>query len=235
MHVFDGQHVDFIEGQLMVVNKPLAWTSFDVVNKIRSLACKQIGVDKLRVGHAGTLDPMATGVLLLCTGRYTKHIEKLQDGDKEYVARLKLGATTPSFDMETEEDAVYPYEHITQEMIEECIRQFTGRIEQVPPVYSAVKIGGKRSYKIARKGRGTTVKPRLVEIYNIGIEQYNLPFVTIRVSCGKGTYIRALARDIGKELNSGSYVSGLVRTKSGDYTIENALEIEEIEKIIKNL
>ncbi|HPG73407.1 MAG TPA: tRNA pseudouridine(55) synthase TruB [Bacteroidales bacterium] len=235
MHVFDGQHVDFIEGQLIVANKPMAWTSLDVVNKIRSLACKQIGVDKLRVGHAGTLDPMATGVLLLCTGRYTKHIEKLQDGDKEYVAKLKLGATTPSFDMETEEDAVYPYEHITQEMLEECITHFTGPIEQVPPVYSAVKIGGKRSYKIARRGRETTVKPRLVEIYKIGIEQYNLPFVTIRVSCGKGTYIRALARDIGKRLNSGAYVSGLVRTKSGDYTIENALEIEEIEKIIRNL
>jgi len=235
MQIFDGNNVDFFEGQLIVVNKPLGWTSFDVVNKIRHLSCKQYKVDKLRVGHAGTLDPMATGVLLICTGKYTKSIDLLQDGNKEYIASLKFGVTTPSYDSETEEDESFAWEHITRTLFEEKLLQFTGDIEQIPPLFSAVKLDGKRAYKIARKGRNPEVKTRNVRIDSIAIEHFEMPFVTIRVKCSKGTYIRALVRDIGEALGSGAYLTRLIRTRSGNYSLENALDIDEIENIIRNL
>lgn len=235
MNIFDGNNVDFFEGQLIVVNKPLGWTSFDVVNKIRHLSCKQLRVDKLRVGHAGTLDPMATGILLICTGKYTKSIELLQDGDKEYLATLKFGAITPSYDSETEEEETFGWEHITRNLLEEKFASFTGNIEQMPPLFSAVKLAGKRAYNIASKGRNPEVRTRNVHIYSIDIEQFDMPLVTIRVRCGKGTYIRALARDIGQSVDSGAYLTRLIRTRSGNFSIENALDIEEIENIIRNL
>ncbi|HOY38411.1 MAG: tRNA pseudouridine(55) synthase TruB [Bacteroidales bacterium] len=235
MQLFDGSNVDFMAGQLILVNKPLAWSSFDVVNKLRQLICKQIHVDKLRVGHAGTLDPMATGLLLICTGRATKEIESLQDFDKEYLATLKFGATTPSFDSETEMDACFEFSHITKDALIICLKNFVGEIEQIPPHFSAVKLQGKRAYKIARKGKNPEIKPRTIKITQISLEHFNLPIVTIRVCCGKGTYIRSLARDIGAAMNSGAYLTGLIRTKSGDFSLEDAYEIDEIEKIIRNM
>jgi len=235
MQSFDGINADFLAGQFILINKPLGWTSFDVVNKIRKLICKQIHVAKLKVGHAGTLDPMATGLLLICTGNATKEIDSLQDSDKEYLATLKFGVTTPSFDSETEPDAFFDFSHIKEDQLNICLHNMLGEVEQIPPLFSAIKLQGKRAYKMARKGKAPEVKPRMVRIINITIEHFELPFVTLRVQCGKGTYIRSLARDIGLSVNSGAYLTGLIRTKSGNYSVENAFDMEEIEKIIRNL
>jgi len=217
--------MNFVEGEILYFDKPYGWTSFDVVNRVRGAICRHLGQKKLKVGHAGTLDPLATGVVIVCTGKATKHIEELQYGVKEYVATLKLGATTPSFDCEHPEDATYPTDHITRELFEETLRCFLGEIWQVPPVYSAVKVDGKRAFDYARKGKEVELKAKLlvideIELINFDSEQMQ---AVIRVVCSKGTYIRALARDIGTKLNSGAYLTGLRRTRVGDVTVEQCM------------
>lgn len=220
--------VDFKEGEVLCVAKPLGWTSFKLVGKIRWKISRAYNIKKIKVGHAGTLDPLATGVMIICTGKATKKIESFQYQTKEYVATLKLGATTPSFDMEHEEDAVFPIEHITKELVDEVIPKFTGEIWQIPPVYSAVKVDGKRAYDYARKGEEVELKPKLLVIDEIEVLDFSLPVLKIRVVCSKGTYIRALARDIGKALNSGAYLTGLERTRIGDKRLENCWEIDSL-------
>lgn len=218
--------MNFIKGEILSFNKPYGWTSFLVVSKVRSAISKKLHVKKMKVGHAGTLDPLATGVLIVCTGKSTKLIDELQSHTKEYIATLKLGATTPSYDKETEEDAVYPTEHITKELVETVLQRFIGTIEQTPPEYSAVKINGKRAYEFARKGKSVELKPKTLVIDSIELLECNFPEIVIRVVCSKGTYIRALARDIGRELQSGAYLTGLVRTRIGEYKIDECLDPE---------
>ncbi len=271
------------EGEILYIDKPLRWTSFDVVNKVRWLLCKRLGVKKLKVGHAGTLDPLATGVMIVCTGRATKRIDELQAGVKEYVATLRLGATTPSFDLEHEIDAYYPTEHITREQVERTLQQFIGRIEQVPPSYSAVKVDGKRAYDLARKDKDVELKPKILVIDEIELLEFrplsssprvedsmsfdspqpgkrlspsrgelgedpiprtgmrnkafltapvgtaasdDYPSISIRVVCSKGTYIRALARDIGVALGSGAHLTALRRTRVGDVSVDDCLRMD---------
>lgn len=216
------------EGEILSFNKPYEWTSFNVVAAVRNLLRRTLNTKKIKVGHAGTLDPLATGVLLVCTGKATKRIEELQSHTKEYVATLKLGATTPSFDKETEEDATYPTEHITRELLEETLKTFVGSIEQVPPTYSAVKINGKRAYEFARKGKDVELKAKTLVIDEIELINCNLPHeAVIRVVCSKGTYIRALARDIGEALGSGAYLIDLMRTRIGDYRLIDCMDIKD--------
>ncbi len=210
----------------------MEWTSFDLVNKVRYMIKRKLGVKKFKIGHAGTLDPLATGVLIVCTGKATKRIEEFQYQTKEYVATLRLGATTPSFDLEQEIDAEYPTEHITREMVEETLKTFLGEIQQIPPVYSAVKVNGKRAYDYARKGNEVELKPKLLVIDEIELLDCQLPYITIRVVCSKGTYIRALARDIGTALNSGAHLTSLRRTRVGDVTVENCISLEQFQNIV---
>ncbi len=224
--------MDFIEGEVLYIDKPLYWTSFRLVKVVRSKICQKLGIKRLKVGHAGTLDPLATGVMILCTGKKTKQIEEFQSYSKEYVANIKLGATTPSFDLETEIDAVYPVDHITESMLHEVIRQLTGVIEQVPPIYSAIKVEGKRAYRYARRNKEIELKPKLLVIDSIELISCNIPDITIRVACSKGTYIRALARDIGAALNSGAHLVGLMRTKIGDITLDKCLKMDDIDQFL---
>ena len=221
--------MDFIEGKILAFNKPLTWTSFALVHRIRAMICRKLNVKKLKVGHAGTLDPLATGVMIICTGKATKRIEEFQYQTKEYIATLKLGATTPSFDLETEIDTVYPTEHITIAEIEKILLQFVGNIHQIPPVFSAVKIDGKRAYEYARKGEEVTKKSKELLIDEIELLESNLPIIKIRVVCSKGTYIRALARDIGIALQSGAHLIALERTRIGEYTVDKCLSLEDFE------
>ena len=221
--------MDFAAGEIIPINKPYTWTSFQIVNKIRYSLSRKYGIKRFKVGHAGTLDPLASGVLLLCTGKATKRIEELQSHTKEYVAEITLGATTPSFDMEHPVDATYPYEHITREMIEETLKQFVGEIAQRPPLFSACKVDGKRAYDLARGGSDMQLAPKQIRIDSIELLECNLPKIRIRVVCGKGTYIRSLARDIGTALNSGGYLSDLVRTRIGEYKIENCITPDEFQ------
>ncbi|MBO5025705.1 MAG: tRNA pseudouridine(55) synthase TruB [Bacteroidaceae bacterium] len=222
-----------LKGEIFCFNKPYTWTSFDVVSYVRNILIRRLkevnpAIKKLKVGHAGTLDPLATGVLIVCTGKATKRIDELQAHTKEYIATLKFGATTPSFDKETEEDAVYPTAHITKELLEDVLKKFVGAIEQVPPAFSAVKVNGKRAYELARKGEDVSLKTKTLVIDEIEIIGYESPEnVKIRVVCSKGTYIRALARDIGQAIGSGAYLTDLVRTRIGDYKIENCLDVKE--------
>lgn len=224
---------DFIEGEVITVDKPLGWTSFDVVKRLRGALTRRLGLKKLKVGHAGTLDPLATGVMIVTTGRATKRIEELQAGVKEYVATIALGATTPSFDLETEIDAHYPTDHITPELVAETLKKFHGPIEQVPPAFSAVKIDGKRAYEMARKGREVELKPKLLVIDEIELQQYSPESITIRVVCSKGTYIRALARDIGQALGSGGHLTALRRTRVGDVNIDHCMSVDQAVEMIK--
>lgn len=224
--------MDFIEGEILYIDKPLHWTSFRVVRVVRAKLCRRLGIKKLKVGHAGTLDPLATGVMILCTGRKTKLIETLQAGTKEYIAHIRFGATTPSFDLETEIDAEYPTTHITREITENILRGFIGEIEQVPPVFSAVKVDGKRAYELARKNKDIELKPKLLVIDNIELISYNMPDITLRVVCSKGTYIRALARDIGTALSTGAHLTGLQRTRVGDTTLDNCLKMDEVDQFL---
>lgn|SRR5690554_4154596 len=226
--------MDFIEGEILYIDKPLYWTSFRVVRVVRAKICQKLKIKKLKVGHAGTLDPLATGVMILCTGKKTKQIEELQALTKEYIARVRLGATTPSFDMETEVDQEFPVNHITEEMVKEVLEEFTGEIEQVPPVYSAVKVDGKRAYKYARENEDIELKPKLLVIDSIELIEFDLPEITIRVVCSKGTYIRALARDIGKALKSGAHLTGLSRTRIGEVTLDMCLKMDEVDQFIGN-
>jgi len=226
---------DFKGGEILVFDKPLEWTSFDLVQKVRNNLCRKMRIKKLKVGHAGTLDPMATGIMVLCTGKATKKIEELQAGEKEYIATLKLGATTPSFDLETKEDATYDTGHITEELFRETVQKFIGTIEQVPPEYSAVKVEGQRAYDLARKGQSVELKPKILVVKEIEVLQFAMPEAKIRIVCGKGTYIRALARDIGQALNSGAYLTGLQRTRVGDFTLEKAQQIDEFLESLKEM
>ena len=215
--------MNFKEGEILYLNKPLGWTSFKVVGHVRYHICRRMGVKKLKVGHAGTLDPLATGVMIVCTGKATKRIEELQYHTKEYVATIRLGATTPSYDLEHEIDATYPTEHITRELVEEVLQRFVGEIQQVPPAFSACMVNGKRAYDLARKGEEVELKPKLLVIDEIELLECNLPDIKIRVVCSKGTYIRALARDIGEALDSGAHLIALERTRVGDVRLEDCL------------
>jgi len=225
--------MNFQEGKILYFDKPFGWTSFDLVAKIRYKISRFLNVKKIKVGHAGTLDPLATGLMIICTGKATKHIESLQGQTKEYVATLKLGETTPSFDLETEIEQTFETKHITRELVEETLKKFVGNIEQVPPAFSACKINGKRAYELARKGEAVDLKAKLLIIDDIELLDFNMPEIKIRVVCSKGTYIRALARDIGNALNSGAHLTGLVRTRIGNITLNDCLKINDIDNIVK--
>lgn len=215
--------MNFKEGEVLYFDKPLRWTSFALVNKVRYHISRKLGVKKIKVGHAGTLDPLATGVMIICTGKATKRIEEFQYHTKEYIATLKLGATTPSYDLEKEIDATYPTKHITRQLVEETLKRFVGTIEQIPPAFSACKVDGKRAYDLARKGNEVELKPKTLVIDEIELLECNLPEIKVRVVCSKGTYIRALARDIGEALHSGAHLTALERTRVGDVRIEDCL------------
>lgn len=221
--------MNFKEGEVLYFDKPYRWTSFALVNKIRYHVSRKLGVKKIKVGHAGTLDPLATGVMIVCTGKATKRIEEFQYHTKEYVATLQLGATTPSYDLEKEIDATYPTGHITRELVEETLQRFVGAIEQVPPAFSACKVDGKRAYELARKGDEVQLKPKTLVIDEIELLECALPEIKIRVVCSKGTYIRALARDIGEALHSGAHLTALCRTRVGKVTLENCMKVEDFE------
>ncbi|MGN0207538.1 MAG: tRNA pseudouridine(55) synthase TruB [Muribaculaceae bacterium] len=223
-----------IEGEIFYIDKPLRWTSFDAVKRIRSVLARRSGKKRLKVGHAGTLDPLATGVLIVCTGRATKRIDELQAHEKEYVAEITLGATTPSFDLETEIDATYPHEHIDRALIDRVLPQFTGNIMQVPPAFSACKVDGRRAYKIARKGRQPDLKAKELVISEIEVLDWTSPRLTLRVVCSKGTYIRALARDIGAALGSGAHLTALRRTRVGDVSIDKCISVPEMVEMLEN-
>ncbi len=224
--------MDFISGEIIGIDKPLGWTSFDAVKRLRGAIQRRLHVKKFKVGHAGTLDPLATGVLIICTGRATRRIEMLQSGDKEYVATIRFGATTPSYDLETEIDREYPWQHITEETVRALLPRFTGRIMQVPPIFSAVKVDGKRAYNLARKGKEIELKAKPLEIKEMELLDCALPEVRIRIVCSKGTYIRALARDLGEALGSGAHLTALRRTRVGEIDINACQSIEEaIEQI----
>lgn len=221
--------MNFIEGEYIYINKPYRMTSFGALAYIRTRVSKKVGVRRVKIGHAGTLDPLATGVLILCTGKKTKEIERLQLDTKEYTATLQLGATTPSYDMEHEVNQTYPTQHITETLIRSVLADFVGEIEQVPPSYSACKIGGERAYKLKRKGEDVTLKAKTVRIDEIELTHFDpeTMLMSIRVSCGKGTYIRSLARDIGRALQSGAYLTALCRTRLGDVRIEDCVTIDD--------
>lgn len=226
---------DFQQGAFILLNKPYKWTSFDLVNKVKFKVKHKLRVKKIKVGHAGTLDPLATGLMIVCVGKYTKKIDTYQSQVKEYIATLQLGATTPSFDLETEIDQEYPTEHITRERIDETLKGFIGSIEQRPPDYSAVKVNGKRAYEYARKGQEVEIKKKTLVIDEIEVLEFDENVLKIRVVCSKGTYIRALARDIGQALHSGAHLTALQRTQIGDFKIDDAIEIEDFIKFLENL
>jgi tRNA pseudouridine55 synthase len=226
---------DFIAGEVLYFNKPLDWTSFDLVNKFRHKLTRKLNVKKIKVGHAGTLDPKATGVMIVCTGKATKRIDEFQYRTKEYVATIKLGETTPSFDLEEEVDRTYPVDHITSEAVRESLTKFVGEIRQVPPAFSACKIDGKRAYKLARKGKEPALKAKTLVIDELELLECALPVIKIRVVCSKGTYIRALARDIGVALDSGAYLTGLERTRIGEVTLDKCMSPDRIDDFLENV
>lgn len=227
--------MDFLTGEILYIDKPLGWSSFDVVKRVRGILLRRLGRKKMKVGHAGTLDPLATGVMIVTTGRATKRIESLQAGVKEYVATIRLGATTPSFDLETEIDAFYPTDHITPQLVSEVLPRFTGTIQQVPPAFSACKIDGRRAYKMARKGHDVELKPKTLVIDEMELLEYSQQSITIRVVCSKGTYIRALARDIGAALGSGGHLTALRRTRVGDVTIDRCLTPDQAADMLRDV
>jgi len=225
----------YFNGMVLSIDKQINWTSFDVVNKMRKALKDHLGIKKIKVGHAGTLDPLATGLVIICTGKATKQIQKFQDLPKTYEATLRFGATTPSFDLETEVDRSYPWDHITEEKLESCIAGFTGEQEQMPPIFSAKSVGGKRAYNYARKGKSVELSPVMINIYRIGIISCNMPDVRVLVECSKGTYIRALARDIGSALQSGAHLIGLRRIAIGEYNVDDSITVENFENNLKQL
>lgn len=222
----DLKGINFPEGYVAVIDKPLEWTSTDVVRKIK-FRLNRMGYRKIKVGHAGTLDPLATGILLVCIGRATKRVDELQAERKEYVAELMLGATTPSYDMEHPVDRIYPTDHITREKVEAALQSLTGERLQAPPIYSAKKVEGVRAYEFARAGEGVELRKALINVYSITLEEYSMPRIRIRVECSKGTYIRSLAQEIGEALDSGAYLTSLRRTRSGDFRVENATSLDD--------
>ncbi len=219
---------DFWGGEMLLVNKPLGWTSFDVVNSLRYFICKTYKIKKLKVGHAGTLDPMATGLLIICTGKMTKQIDQFQGLDKVYVGEMCLGATTPSYDKETEPDRQFDIAHLDMDLLKEKTKQFLGEIDQMPPLYSAIKINGERAYKLARKKEDVKLKSRKVTIRKFEIVSYEAPDAGFYVRCSKGTYIRSLIRDFGESLDNGAYLTTLKRTQIGEFSLSDALEIDAI-------
>jgi len=225
----------FLEGEVLLINKPLHWTSFQLVNKLRWLIKRKLGIKKIKVGHAGTLDPLASGLMIICTGKKTKEISQHQAAEKEYIAKLKLGATTPSYDGETEETYFYPTKHISKELVIGVCDQFIGEIEQLPPIFSAIKVKGKKLYESARKGNKVEIKPRIIRINELEIINMDLPYIKLRVSCSKGTYIRSLAHDLGKAMKTGAWLCELQRTKIGSETIKNAIDINDFQQMIKSL
>ena len=224
----------FLEGEVLLIDKPLHWTSFQLVNKLRWLIKRKLGVKKIKVGHAGTLDPLASGLMIICTGKKTKEISQHQAAEKEYIATLKLGATSPSYDGETEETYFYPTKHISKELVISVCNQFIGEIEQFPPIFSAIKVKGKKLYESARKGNKVKIKPRIIRINELEIIKMDLPYIKLRVSCSKGTYIRSLAYDLGKAMNTGAWLFELQRTKIGSETIKNAIDINDFQQMIKS-
>src|ERR1043165_403011 len=225
--------MNFVKGEVLLINKPLTWTSFDVVNKLRYALTKKLG-NRIKVGHAGTLDPLATGLLVICTGKMTKRIDEYQGMDKEYTGTFFIGATTPTYDSEMEPDATFPTEHINEPALEEARKKFMGKLDQMPPIYSAIKIDGKTAHQEARKGKEMELKPRPVEIKEFELTRIELPEVDFRAVCSKGTYIRSLAFDFGKALNSGAYLKALCRTKIGDFDLKDALTVEQCVKVIQD-
>lgn len=230
----DLRGINFEEGYIAVLDKPLRWTSTDVVRKIK-FTLRKLGYRRIKVGHAGTLDPLATGILLVCIGRATKMVDALQAEEKEYIADVMLGATTPSYDLEHEIDQTYPWEHITREAVEKALADLTGERLQTPPVYSAKKIEGTRAYELARAGEEVTVRQALITIYEMELLECELPKIRIRVRCSKGTYIRSLAHEIGQALQSGAHLTALRRTRSGGFTLENAWSLDEFLENLQNL
>ena len=218
--------MNFVEGEVLLINKPLRWTSFDVVNKLRYAISKKVG-NRIKVGHAGTLDPLATGLLIICTGKMTKRIDEFTGMDKEYTGTFLLGATTPTYDSEMEIDATFPTNHINETILEEARKKFLAVIQQMPPVFSAIKIDGAAAYIKARKGKEVEMKPRTVEIKEFDLTRIEIPEIDFRVVCSKGTYIRSLAFDFGKALNSGAYLKALSRTKIGTFDLKNSMTVEE--------
>lgn len=225
---------DYKNGQVLLIDKPLTWTSFQVVNKLRWEIKQQFNLKKIKVGHAGTLDPLATGLLIICTGKQTKQINTYQGQIKEYTGTFTTGATTPSYDLETEVDKTYPTAHFSESLLKETTQQFIGEIQQKPPIFSAIKKDGKRLYELARKGETTEIKTRAVTISEFEITKTHLPKVDFRVVCSKGTYIRSLAFDFGNALKSGAHLSALRRTKIGDFSVDNALSVEEFIQQLKD-
>jgi tRNA pseudouridine55 synthase len=226
---------EYKEGKIVLIDKEIGWTSFDVVNKLRIALRDELGIKKIKVGHTGTLDPLASGLVIICTGRATKKIESLTGLNKEYVAEVTLGATTPSFDLETEIDRTFPYDHITEELLGKALNHFQGEILQAPPIYSAKQIDGKRAYNLARQGEDFKMKKNLVEILELEVLKFEPPLITLRILCGKGTYIRSLAHDLGESLDSGAHLSGLRRTSIGDFHINDAEKISDFVKKLKPL
>ncbi len=224
---------NFIEGEVLLIDKPFGWTSFDVVNKIRSAIKQTLNIKKIKVGHAGTLDPLATGLLIICTGKFTKQIDSFQGLDKIYVGSMFVGATTPSFDKETEINKTFNTNSITKKQLLETTNQFTGEIEQTPPIYSAVKVNGKRAFEYARKDNEVKLKSRQVKIHQFDLLNYDLPEIDFMVNCSKGTYIRTLVNDFGLAINNGAYMSSLRRTAIGKYSVNNAYLVDEIIEAIK--
>lgn len=226
---------DFIAGATLLVDKPRGWTSFDVVNKIRYKLKHRLGVKKIKVGHAGTLDPMATGLLVVCTGKFTRKLAEFQGLPKEYTGAMRFGATTPSYDAESDVEETYPTSHITPALLEEARRRFVGQIEQVPPMFSAIKVDGQPLYKKARKGEMLEIEPRPVAIYDFELSRIALPEVDFRVRCSKGTYIRSLAHDLGKAVRSGAYLTSLRRTRVGQFRIEDAWALEDLVEYLEDI
>lgn len=228
------RNTDFQEGQILLFDKPLYWTSFDLVKKVKNLIRYSCDYKKIKVGHAGTLDPLASGLMIICTGKATKMINELQETNKEYIASLHLGKTTPSYDLETEVDRYFETKHINSELIRKTFLHFEGEYDQVPPIFSAKNIGGKRAYDYARKGINIKMEPKKVTFHELELIKFDPPEVIIRILCSKGTYIRSFARDMGEYLNSGAYLSGLERTAVGDYKLEDAMQIKDFELLLKS-
>ena len=233
IQLLGGNIDDYPGGVVIPIDKPYRWTSADVVRKVKFVAQKHFHKKNIKVGHAGTLDPLATGVLLVCLGKATKQAEALQAEQKEYIASIELGATTPCFDLEKEIDQRYPYEHITREMVEGILPKFIGEQDQIPPVFSAKLIDGTRAYEMARAGEEVVMKPARITIYDLEIVEFELPKLVLRVKCSKGTYIRSLARDVGAALQSGGHLTGLIRTQSGGFTVEKCLQMDDLGNVMK--
>ena len=226
---------DFQKGEILLFDKDLDWTSFDLVRKLRNFLCRQTGVKKLKVGHAGTLDPKATGLMIVCTGKETKNIDQIQAKEKEYIATIRLGATTPSYDLETAENGTFPTDHLTPELLRSTLESFIGENDQIPPLFSAIKIEGKRAYEHARKGSDMILASKKITISELELLSFSKEEIKLRVVCSKGTYIRALARDLGAALQSGAYLVGLIRTRIGDLNLTDAWNVQDfIEKFSPN-